>query len=165
MSCQSNNMLTACQGRFAQRCPSGPCEAPGTERTVRLLESHVHCSGLAASRRQWEPRARGGLRALLGCWLHMSQAMALTVLPIRAHSLLFPSLLQICLGHAMFRCHPTGLSREVQGGHQGTREVGWEPAWFLFSQLQKPRATLLRSMRSCWYEPQATKSLSLGFAI
>jgi len=62
----------------------------------------------------------------------------------RMHTpLLLPSLPQICLGHAVPRCHPTPGSERVQGGHQSTREVGWVPAWFLFSWMQKPRATLV----------------------
>ena len=39
---------------------------PGTERTRWLLESHVHCSGLAAGQHEWGLRARGGPGALHG---------------------------------------------------------------------------------------------------
>lgn len=55
-------------------------------------------------------------------------------------------------------------SKQEQGGQWHTRRVGWEPARFIFSQLQN-QGKLLRLMRLCWCEPEGTESLSLGFVI
>lgn len=95
---------------------------PGTERTVWLLKSHVHCSSLAARRHEWEPRARGGPGALLGlaagCACCRPWLLCSYLYTAHTHSLLLPSLPQICLGHAMPCCHPMPGSEQVQGGRQ-----------------------------------------------
>lgn len=142
---------------------------PGTERTVWLLESHVHCSGLAASQREWELCAQGGPLGSpqLGCWLCMLQALGLVFLPVHHSRTLPPYSLSAAnfFGTCHVRLPPragvwvgAGRALEYEGGGMGTSLVSLLTA-------VKPRVTLLRSMRLHWYEPEGTKTLRLGFAI
>lgn len=156
-------MLMACQGGFAHRCPCGASEGSLGQR------GQFGYSSFTFSWCEWDPRAQRGPGVLLslaaGCACHRPWFLCSYLYTTRSQSSLLLSLSQICLGYAIPCCHPMPGSEQVQGGCQSTWEVGWEPAWFLFSQLQKPRGTLLRSMRLRWYKPEGTKSLSLNFAI
>lgn len=162
-------MLTACQGRFAQRCPSGACEGSLGQsgqfgyRSLTFAAPALLPGGVSGSR---VPEEDPGLSSawLLAVHIEGHSSYVSTRRPL-THS---PSSFPLCCRFVWDTPCPAatprrGLSRagrtsEYEGGGMGASLVSLLTA-------AKPRATQLRLMMLCWYEPQGIKSLSLGFAI
>lgn len=157
------------QGGFKQCCPSAACEGSlgGQRGQGVLLESHIPCSGLSASRSGWEPSTWGGLSGLAAaCACHRPTAyfweLDFMFLPTRRAHRLPP----LPLSSQTTRLLGTPLAMQPlharfwAGTGRNTRQVGWGPAWFLFSQPWKLRAIPLILMRLRWYEPEGTRSVA-----
>lgn len=159
------------QGGFKQCCPSAACEGSlGGQR------GQLFCWSLTFTAQALVPAGLGGSRAPeedSEAWLqpvHVTEPQLTSenwilcsyLHTMHTDSLLFPSLPKplICWGHPLPVAMQPLHARFWAGTGRNTREVGWGPAWFLFSQPWKLRAIPLILMRLCWYEPEGTKSVA-----